>query len=61
MNPTGLNPRLRDGKRENMNAYRVLAGSPAGRIPLGRPKCRWEDIKMDFKEIKLGGGDYGMV
>jgi hypothetical protein len=25
-------------------------GKPEGKIPLGRPKCRWEDnIKMDLK------------
>ena len=27
-------------------AYRVLMGKPEGRRPLGRPKRRWEDIKI---------------
>jgi hypothetical protein len=29
--------------------YRVLVGKPDGKIPLGRPRRRWED------EIGLGG------
>ena len=29
-------------------------GSPTGKIPLGRPRFRWEDnIRMDFKEIGI--------
>jgi hypothetical protein len=31
--------------------YRVLAGKPEGKRPLGRPRCRWEDIKMDLQEV----------
>jgi hypothetical protein len=31
--------------------YRVLVGKPAGKIPLGRPRVRWEDnITMDLQE-----------
>jgi hypothetical protein len=31
------------------NAYRILVGTPAGKRPLGRPRCRWvDDIKMDL-------------
>jgi hypothetical protein len=38
---------------EKMNAYRVLAGKPEGKRPLGRRRCRWEDnIKMDLREIR---------
>jgi hypothetical protein len=34
------------------NAYRILAGKPKGRIPLGRPRRRWVDnIKIDLIEI----------
>jgi hypothetical protein len=37
-------------------AYKVLAGKPEGRRPLGRPRRRWEDgIRMDLREIGLGG------
>jgi hypothetical protein len=43
---------------EKRNAYRVLVGKPEGKIPLGRPRHRWEDnIKMDFREIEWGGMD----
>ncbi|KAJ4435551.1 hypothetical protein ANN_18167 [Periplaneta americana] len=35
---------------ESQNAYRVLVGTPAGKIPLGRPRRRWEDnIKIDLR------------
>ncbi|KAJ4444042.1 hypothetical protein ANN_05831 [Periplaneta americana] len=37
---------------EFRNAYRVLVGRPEGKIPLGRPRHRWEDnIKMALREI----------
>ena len=32
--------------------YRVLAGRPEGKKPLGRPRLKWEDnIKMDFQKV----------
>jgi hypothetical protein len=41
---------------ERRGAYRVLVGKPEGRIPLGRPRHRWEDnIKMDLREVGCGG------
>ncbi|KAJ4436605.1 hypothetical protein ANN_16638 [Periplaneta americana] len=37
---------------ESRNVYRVLAGRPEGKRPLGRPRHRWEDnIKMDLREV----------
>ena len=37
---------------ERRGVYRVLVGKPEGKIPLGRPRCRWEDnIKMDLQEV----------
>jgi hypothetical protein len=34
------------------NAYRILAGQPEGKRPLGRPRRRWvNNIKMDLTEI----------
>jgi hypothetical protein len=37
---------------EERNVYRVLMGKPEGKIPLGRPRRRWEDgIRIDFREI----------
>jgi hypothetical protein len=39
--------------------YKVLVGKPEGKRPLGRPRRRWEDgIRMDLREIDLGGGDW---
>ena len=39
--------------------YRVLVGKPEGKIPLGRPRRRWEDnIKMDLQEVGCGGMDW---
>jgi hypothetical protein len=29
---------------EKRNAYRIFVGKPVGKRPLGRPRCRWEDI-----------------
>jgi len=38
------------GKRRN--AYRVLAGKPEGKRPLGRPRQRWKsNIKTDLKYL----------
>jgi hypothetical protein len=34
-------------------------GKPGGKRPLGRPRCRWVDnIKMDLRDIGLGGMDW---
>jgi hypothetical protein len=42
---------------EKRNAYRVLVEKPEGRRALERP--RWEDnIKMELREIGLGGIDW---
>jgi hypothetical protein len=44
---------------EKRNAYRILAGKPEGKRPLGRPRHRWEDnIRMDLREIGWGGMDW---
>jgi hypothetical protein len=44
---------------EKRNAYRILFGEPEGKRPLGRPGRRWEDnIRMDLREIGLGGMDW---
>ena len=38
---------------ESRRAFKILTGTPAGKRPLGRPSCRWEDnIRMDLKEIR---------
>jgi hypothetical protein len=39
--------------------YRILAGRPEERRPLGRPKRRWEyNIKMDLREVVWRGMDW---
>jgi hypothetical protein len=45
---------------EVRGAYNIFVGRPEGRIPLGRPRRRWEDnIKMGLWEI--GFGDVGWI
>jgi hypothetical protein len=47
---------------EKKSAYRILVGKPEGKRPLGRPRRRWEDnIKMDIREIGLGGVDWNYL
>jgi hypothetical protein len=44
---------------EERKVYKVLVGKPEGRRPLGRPRRRWEDdVRMDLREIGLGGVDW---
>jgi hypothetical protein len=44
---------------EVRGAYNILVGTPIGRRPLGRPRCRWEDdVKMDLAEIGCGDMDW---
>jgi hypothetical protein len=44
---------------EERKVYKVLVGKPEGKRPLGRPRRRWEDgIRMDLREIDLGGVDW---
>jgi hypothetical protein len=43
---------------EDSGVYRVLVGKPEGKRPLGRPRRRWDNIKMDLQEVGGGGGDW---
>ena len=37
--------------------HRILVEKPEGRMPCGRPRCRWEDnIKMDLGAVARGHG-----
>ena len=39
---------------EGRSAFKILTGKPTGKIPLERPRRRWEDkIRMDLKEFGL--------
>jgi hypothetical protein len=43
---------------ETRVTYRLLVGKPEGMRLLGRSRHRWVDnIKMDFGELRFGGGD----
>jgi hypothetical protein len=42
---------------EERKVYKVSVRKPEGKRPLGRPRRRWEnEIRMDLREIGLGGG-----
>jgi hypothetical protein len=44
---------------EKRNVYRLLVGKPEGKIPLGRPRCRWaEEIRMGLGEVGWGDVDW---
>jgi hypothetical protein len=43
---------------ERGGIYRVLLGKPEGKRPLGKPRYRWEDIKMDLQEVGCVGKDW---
>ena len=39
---------------EGRSAFKILTGTPAEKIPLGRHRCRWENnIRMNLKEIGI--------
>jgi len=44
--------------REGRGLHRILVGKPEGKRPMGRPRRRWEDIKMDLQEVGRGCGDW---
>jgi len=41
---------------ERRGAYRVLVGKHKGKRPLGRPRRREDNIKIDLQEVGWGGG-----
>jgi hypothetical protein len=43
---------------EGRGVYWVLVGKPEGRKPLGRPRHRWEDNRMDLWEVGCGYVDW---
>jgi hypothetical protein len=40
---------------ERRNAYRILVGKPDGKRPLGRPRRRWVNIKIDLRDVGWDG------
>jgi hypothetical protein len=45
------------GRMGEKSKHRILVGKPEGKRLLGRPRSRWEDIKMDPGETGWGGMD----
>ena len=47
-------------KIEYMHIYfKILTGKPTGKIPLGRPRRRWEEnIRIDLEEIGINAGNW---
>jgi hypothetical protein len=43
---------------EERITYRSFVGKLEGKTQFGRPKRRWESIKVELKEIGLGGVDW---
>ena len=43
---------------ERRGLYRVLVGKPEGKRQLGRPRRRWDNIKMALQEVGCGGVDW---
>jgi hypothetical protein len=33
-------------------------GKPKGKRPMGEPRRRWEDIRMDLQKVGCGGRDW---
>ena len=45
--------------KEGRSAFKILTGKPTGKIPLGRPRRRWEDnIRVDLEEIGINAGNW---
>jgi hypothetical protein len=43
---------------ERTDVWRVLVGKPEGKIPLGKPRRRWENnIKTDLQKVECEGMD----
>jgi hypothetical protein len=43
---------------EQRGAYRVLVGKPEGKRPMGRPRRRWVDNRVDLQEVGCGYVDW---
>ena len=47
------------GMEKGRNAFKILTGKLTGKIPLWRPRRRWEDsIRVDLEEIGINAGNW---
>jgi len=44
--------------REWRGVYKVLIRRPEGKRQLGRPRCKWENIKIRLQEVKWGAMEW---
>ena len=45
--------------KEGRSAFKILTCKPTGKIHLGRPRRRWEEIiRMDLEEIGINAGNW---
>ena len=52
---TGYVARMEEG----WSTFKILTSKPTGKIPLGRPRRRWEEnIRMDLEEIGINAGNW---
>ena len=42
---------------QSEKVYKILVGKSEAKIPLGRARGRWEDIKIDLREVSCDAGD----
>ena len=46
-------------REEGRSSFKILTGKPTGKIPLGRPRRRWEDnIRIELEEICINAGNW---
>jgi hypothetical protein len=43
---------------ERRGVCRVLVGKPEGRRLLGKPRRKWENIKMELQDVRWGCMDW---
>jgi hypothetical protein len=46
---------------ERGGAYRILAGKPEGKRPLGKPMRRWEDNESGSSRSGTDGAQAGLI
>jgi len=44
--------------RERRGIYKISVGRPEGKKQVGRRRLRWDDIKIDLKEVSSRGMDW---
>ena len=38
---------------QGRSAFKILTGKPTGKRPLGRPRRRWDNIRMNLEDIGI--------